>query len=78
MTAAQQAHLKCMELLRDRIRTHECRSVVMERGMRYTEEEKERLRKKLAACFARGMTRTEAAFECGTTIKTIVRIFGHV
>ena len=75
MTAAQAAHLKLMTELRDRIRTHECRIQPHTNGSRYSSPEKTQLKQRLAACFARGLTRSRAALECGTTEKTIRRLF---
>ena len=70
-------HVRLMERLRDRIRTHE-QPVVQARGRKYLAFKRAELKAKLERCFERGMSRKQACRECGTTNKTIVRIFGNV
>ena len=70
-------HVRLMEQLRDRIRTHE-QPVVQTRGRKYLAFKRAELKKRLEACFARGMSRKQACKECGTTNKTVVRLFGNV
>ena len=78
MTQAQLVHLKLMSELRDCIRTHECRIQPQANGFRYSKPERQYLKRRLAACIARGMTRSEAAIQCGTTQKTVTRLLGRV
>ena len=72
---AHRAHLKLMEELGDRIRTH-YQPVVNTRGRKYLAFKRAELKVKLEACFARGLTRKQACRACGTTNKTIKRMFG--
>lgn len=76
MTEAQQAHQRLLELLRDKIRTHQLSPVLKRNGEKYCVQSRAKLLERLKKCEALGMTRQQMAFECGTSSKTIVRILG--
>lgn len=78
MTDALAAHMRLLERLRDRITTHELEQTSKPRGMKYTKDEKELLKRRLQRCFDTGMNRKEAAKLCGCTNKTLVRMFGKI
>ena len=70
-----ETHIKLMQELHDRIRTHH-QPVVQSRGRKYLAFKRAELKEKLEACFARGLNRKRAASVCGTTNRTIIKMFG--
>jgi DNA invertase Pin-like site-specific DNA recombinase len=70
------AHLRMMEVFRDRITTHEWCGVDKGHGYKRTAEENAELRTKLLRLEAEGFTRREMANECGTTSHTVKKILG--
>ena len=74
---ALEVHLKLMQELREHIRTHE-QPVVQTRGRKYLAFKRAELKARLEVCFERGMSRKQACRECGTTNRTVVRLFGHL
>ena len=76
MTEAQQAHARLLQILRDKIRTHQLSPVLKRNGEKYCVKTRANLLERLKACEARGLTRQQMAFECGTSTKTIVRLMG--
>lgn len=76
MTEALAAHLRLLERLRDRTRTHRCEAVPQRSGAKYCGKKRIGLLERLKKCEALGMTRQEMAFQCGTSSKTIVRLLG--
>lgn len=76
MTDALAAHQRLMEQLRDRITTHALEPIGKPHGFKRNPHERVELQKALEACFERGMTRKQAAIQCGCTNGTIVRMFG--
>lgn len=79
MSDAIDAHRRLVEKLRDRTRTHrQTDQPSIGAGRKYSREEREELKRRLSACFAKGLDRKRAAQECGCTNKTIVRLFGKI
>lgn len=79
MTEAQAAHLRLLEQLRDKIRTHESPLMIRKRnGEKYCRKQRAGLLERLKACEAQGMTRAQMIFECGTSSKTVVRLLGKI
>jgi CRP-like cAMP-binding protein len=76
MTEALAAHLRLLEQLRDRTRTHHCESVPQRNGAKYCGKKRVGLIERLKKCEALGMTRQQMALQCGTSSKTIVRLLG--
>lgn len=76
MSPGLQAHLRLLEKLRDRTRTHEYKERHPVRGRHFTAEEKRRLREKLLRLDAAGFNRREMCRECNTTNKTIQALIG--
>ena len=78
MTEALAAHLRLLEQLRDRTRTHLCEAVPHPRGDKYCGKKRIGLLERLKKCEAAGMKRSQMVIECGTSSKTIVRLLGKV
>lgn len=79
MTSKQrEVHLRLLEVLRDRTRTHHCEAVPHPRGAKYCGKKRIGLLEKLKRCEAQGMTRAQMVKECGTSSKTLVRLLGKI
>ena len=76
MTDQLAAHLRLLEQLAPRTRTHRFEAATKERGLKYTADEKDALRKRLLALEANGMNRKQMVQETGTSHKTIVKLIG--
>jgi len=77
MNSALEAHLRCMEKLSDKIRTHLC-TPEQARGIRYNRPQAANLKERLLEMQARGVNRKQMARECRTSSKTIVKLLGRV
>jgi CRP-like cAMP-binding protein len=79
MTSLQrEVHLRLMEQLRERTRTHICEAAPQRNGVKYCGKKRIGLLERLKKCQAEGMTRKQMADACGTSSKTIVRLLGKV
>jgi len=76
-TPALEAHLRCMERMSERIRTHLCKPP-RARGERYKATQVADLKARLLELQAQGMDRKRMARECRTSSKTIVKLLGRV
>jgi len=72
-----EAHLRCLQKLADRIRTHYAQAEMQTKGVPRRPMATEQLRLKLQDLERAGVNRKQMAIQCGTSSKTIVKLLGR-